>query len=123
MHTWTCCELAAGLGRRDDRAMDDTGFGFDDLSAVRRAVFELAVEQADGLVDRAVDWPGWVDALWGELGELFGWQPRSWDEFVPNETSDASGWASDNGQGSSRTGYGPSATPISRDGGFGTNGS
>ena len=58
--------------------MQQQGFGPEDVPAARRALFDVAVEQARAEVDPRVDFDAWVEALWAELGELFGWAPRPW---------------------------------------------
>lgn len=61
---------------------DTIGFGPEDMP-VRRRVFDLAITQALDTVDPSDDWDGFVEALWRELGELFGWDPQDWTEFTP----------------------------------------
>ena len=58
--------------------MSERGFGPEDVPAARRAVFDVAVEQASARVDPRDDFGGWVEVLWEELAELFGWQPGDW---------------------------------------------
>ena len=65
-------------GLRRCVAMNQRGFGPEDVPAARRALFDVAVEQASAQVDPAVDFDAWVEALWEELGELLGWAPRPW---------------------------------------------
>ena len=65
--------------------MSERGFGPEDVPAARRAVFDVAVEQASARVDPHVDFEGWVEVLWEELAELLGWQPGDWP--VPPDDS------------------------------------
>lgn len=58
--------------------MDAIGFGPQDVPAARRAVFDVAVEQACAQADPHDDFDRWVEVLWGELAELFGWEPQPW---------------------------------------------
>ena len=70
-----CSELG---GLRSCGAMSEQGFGPEDVPAARRALFDVAVEQASAQVSPAVDFDSWVEAMWEELGELLGWAPRPW---------------------------------------------
>ena len=58
--------------------MSERGFGPEDVPAARRAVFDVAAEQASARVDPHDDFGGWVEVLWEELAELFGWEPGDW---------------------------------------------
>jgi hypothetical protein len=63
---------------------DETiGFGPEDLPAATRRVFDLAITQAVEVADPAHDWPAFVEALWREMSELFGWDPGDWTPFAP----------------------------------------
>ena len=62
---------------------DTIGFGPEDMPDVRRRVFDLAIAQAVDTVDPAHGWDGFLDALWHQLGELFGWDPQDWAGFTP----------------------------------------
>lgn len=65
--------------------MDDIGFGVEDVPPARRALFDLAVAQADRDEDWAVDRDAWVESLWGQLAELLGWDPGPWDAYLPTD--------------------------------------
>lgn len=73
--------------------MEQRGFGPEDVPAARRAVFDVAVEQATADVDPRVDFEAWVEALWSELAELLGWAPRPWPTqwLAPDEPSSGGG--------------------------------
>lgn len=60
----------------------EIGFGVEDVAPARRALFALAVEQADSEADWVLDRRAWLEALWGQLAALFGWQPGPWDDYV-----------------------------------------
>ena len=65
--------------------MDEIGFGVEDVAPARRALFELAVSQADQDADFVADRDAWLEALWSQLAELLGWDPGPWDAYLPSD--------------------------------------
>ena len=65
--------------------MDEIGFGVEDVAPARRALFELAVSQADRDADFAANRDAWLEALWSQLAELLGWDPGPWDAYLPSD--------------------------------------
>ena len=78
-------ELVPRTGLAGRRGMDEIGFGVEDVAPARRALFELAVSQADQDVDFAANRDAWLEALWSQLAELLGWDPGPWDAYLPSE--------------------------------------
>lgn len=56
---------------------DSEGFGLDDLPLVNRALFDHAVRAATDLHDPALEPDAFVEALWGQLANVFEWLPPS----------------------------------------------
>ena len=59
------------------------GFGPEDMPAVYRSVFDLAIAQARQMIAPSEDWDSFVEALWREFSELFGWNLGDWTPFAP----------------------------------------
>jgi hypothetical protein len=54
-----------------DAADEAAGIGADDLPGLMRWLYDRAIADAQTVADPAVDWDGFVEALWAELDAAF----------------------------------------------------